>query len=27
LVWTTSGKTMNEITSTLQQVSDELPYG
>jgi plastocyanin len=27
LVWTTSGKTINEITSTLQQVSDELPYG
>ena len=27
LVWTTGGKTMNEITSTLQQVSDELPYG
>ena len=27
LVWTTSGKTMNEITPTLQQVSDELPYG
>ena len=27
LVWTTGGKTMNEITSTLQQVSDELPCG
>ena len=27
LVWTTSGKTINDITSTLQQVSDELPYG
>jgi hypothetical protein len=27
LVWTTSGKTMNEITPTLQQISDELPYG
>jgi plastocyanin len=27
LVWTTSGKTMNEITPTLQQIADELPYG
>lgn len=27
LIWTTNGKDMNEIASTLQQISEELPYG
>jgi hypothetical protein len=27
LVWITNGKAMNEIISTLQQISEELPYG
>ena len=27
LVWITNGKAMNEIISTLRQISEELPYG
>jgi hypothetical protein len=27
LVWTVNRMEMNEITSTLQQISEDLPYG